>query len=254
MEQNLGYPAERLAKMGLLDLVSESDAARMSQAVEQADNGHAVTLEVHLRTVSGEQVPYLVSTTVINPIHGGGVAVVGVGFDISDRKALEMELQRQASVDYLTGAYNRRKFMELLDGECARARRYDRRLAMIMFDIDHFKLVNDTHGHDIGDQVLREVVRRALGCLRQSDVLARWGGEEFAVLVPESRVDQAAQLAEKIRIDLHHVPIAVAGTIMASFGVAEYQPTETLEGFIKRADSALYRAKNAGRNRVESDF
>lgn len=251
MERNLGYPAERLATMSLLDLVDGIDAARMQQAVEQADHGHAVTLEVRLRTVSGMPIPYLVSTTTINSSYGGGMAVVGVGFDISDRKALEMELVRQASVDYLTGAYNRRKFMAFLDFECAKVHRYGRPLALFMFDIDRFKAVNDVFGHDIGDRVLCEVVRRAQGCARKSDLFARWGGEEFAVLVSESTAEQAVQLAEKMRAALKEAPIDMAGSVTASFGVAEYRSGESVDDLIKRADGALFLAKRLGRDRVE---
>lgn len=251
MARNLGYPAEQLANMTLLDLVDEVDAARIQQAVEQADQGCGITLEVRLRTVAGIPVSYLVSTTVISTSHGGGMSLVGVGFDISERKALEIELERQASVDYLTGAYNRRKFMAFLDHECARALRYGRPFAMLMFDIDRFKAVNDTYGHDIGDRVLCEVARRARGCLRKSDVFARWGGEEFVVLLPESRLDQAVLLAEKMRATLADSAMAVAGTVTASFGVVEYRPAEPIDELTKRADSALYRAKERGRDRVE---
>ena len=251
MERNLGYPAERLAQMTLLDLVDEVDAVRIQQAVEQADAGCGVTLEVGLRTVGGIPVAYLVSTTVIGASYGGGMSVVGVGFDISERKALELELERQASVDYLTGAYNRRKFAAFLNHECARALRYGRPFAVVMFDIDHFKAVNDTYGHDIGDRVLCEVVRRARGCVRKSDVFARWGGEEFVVLLPESQLDQAAQLAEKMRVALGESAMAVAGQVTASFGVVEYRPAEPLHDMTKRLDEALYRAKERGRDCVE---
>ncbi len=253
MERSLGYPAERLADMTLLDLVDEVDAARIQLAVEQADEGHAVTLEVRLRTVAGITVSYLVSTTVINPSYGGGMAVVGVGFDISERKALEQELERQASVDYLTGAYNRRKFMTFLEFECANAQRYGRQFALFMFDIDHFKQVNDRYGHDVGDRVLCEVVRRAQACLRKSDIFARWGGEEFIVLVPENHTGQAAQLAEKMRQALKDPPMESVGAISASFGVVGWRQQDSAFELIKRADDALYQAKNLGRDRIEVD-
>jgi diguanylate cyclase (GGDEF)-like protein len=238
--------------MQLRDLVDEVDAVRLQQAVEQADEGRTVTLEVQLKTIDGILVHYLVSTTAISRSHGGGMAVVGVGFDITDRKELETELERQASIDYLTGAYNRRKLLTFLKIECARVLRYGRSLALLMFDIDHFKSINDTHGHDVGDRVLCEIVRRAQACLRQSDVFARWGGEEFSVLVPESKIESAALLAEKLRIAVRQTPIDIAGTVTASFGVVEYRNSESVDELIRRADQALYRAKSGGRDRVDA--
>ena len=160
------------------------------------------------------------------------------------------ELHRLATTDSLTGVWNRRYLEQAVAGEMARAQRYGEPLALVMFDIDHFKAINDRHGHLVGDQVLIELALRMRGHLRASDVLARWGGEEFVILLPHGTAQAAARLAEKLRLATLTQPFPVAGTITSSFGVAAYQPHETLDDWFTRADHALYAAKEAGRNRV----
>ena len=140
--------------------------------------------------------------------------------------------------------------MKAVAGELARARRYEEPLAVVMFDIDHFKAVNDRHGHLVGDQVLIELALRLRGHLRTTDVLARWGGEEFVVLLPHGTVQAAARLTEKLRLATLAQPFPSAGTLTLSLGVAGYQPDETLDRWFTRADNALYAAKAAGRDRV----
>jgi len=154
-------------------------------------------------------------------------------------------LHRLATTDGLTGVWNRHYLEQAVAGEMARAQRYGEPLAMVMFDIDHFKAINDRHGHLVGDQVLIELALRLRGHLRASDVLARWGGEEFVVLLPHNNVEAAARLAEKLRLATLTPPFPVAGTITTSFGVAAYQPHETLDDWFTRADHALYAAKEA---------
>lgn len=158
-----------------------------------------------------------------------------------------------ASTDLLTGAYNRYRFSELFQIELQRVERYGGGLALIMFDIDHFKKVNDRFGHATGDLVLKEVAHLVRRLIRANDVLVRWGGEEFMILVPHTGTE-AAELAEKLCLALeshqsHHLP-----AITASFGVSSYVRGDTLESLYERTDEALYRAKNQGRNRVRAVF
>lgn len=160
------------------------------------------------------------------------------------------ELNRLATTDGLTGIWNRRHLEQAVAREMARARRYGEPLALVMFDIDHFKSINDRHGHLVGDRVLIELAERVRHQLRASDVLARWGGEEFAILMPHCSARAATGLAEKLRLALMSQPFPTAGIITTSFGVAEYQPLETRDDWFTRADNALYAAKEAGRNRV----
>ena len=127
-------------------------------------------------------------------------------------------------------------------------------LSLLLFDLDHFKRINDVHGHHSGDAVLCEVVRRAAAVLRASDAFARWGGEEFIVLLPETALAAALHVGEKVLDTVRRTPVAVAGAALAvtcSAGVVEWRPGETLEAMLRRADDALYRAKNRGRDRIE---
>lgn len=176
-----------------------------------------------------------------------------------ERKKLEIALkqtrdlfERQARIDYLTGIYNRMMFNELLEAEMQRARRYASDLSLIMFDLDHFKKINDTYGHAIGDHVLKEVARLVSENLRAHDIFARWGGEEFMVLAPKCDQNQVAVLAEKLRSLCAAHDFGNGLGITVSFGVTRFQADDTLESFTARADDSLYRAKEGGRNRVES--
>jgi diguanylate cyclase (GGDEF)-like protein len=158
------------------------------------------------------------------------------------------QLEMLATTDKLTGAYNRRKFDDVLAYEIRKSQRYHQPVALVMFDIDHFKQVNDTCGHQAGDQALIELVKLVRENIRGSDWLARWGGEEFMVLAPGINLDQATILAEKIRrlIDTHH--FASVDHITVSMGVSEYRPGDSTELMTQRVDAALYKAKDAGRN------
>ena len=158
-----------------------------------------------------------------------------------------------ASTDLLTGAYNRYRFTELFEIELQRVKRYGGSLALILFDIDHFKAINDTYGHIAGDTVLKGIASLVRDTIRSNDVLVRWGGEEFMILAPHTG-DEAADLAEKlcIAVETHHFP--AVRKVTASFGVSAYVPGDTLETIYARTDEALYRAKNQGRNRVRTVF
>ena len=162
-----------------------------------------------------------------------------------------VELNRLATTDSLTGAWNRRYFEQAAAYEIARYDRYgEARLALLLFDLDHFKRINDQHGHPVGDQVLVELTQRVRHRLRATDILARWGGEEFVVLLPHCDRDQAVTLAEKLRHLIAAEPFPGAGSLTASFGVAPYRAEETLATWIQRVDEALYAAKAGGRDQV----
>ena len=168
--------------------------------------------------------------------------------------AANERLQTLAVTDFLTGTLNRRALFELLQREIDRERRYGRSFAVIAFDIDHFKEVNDRWGHAAGDVVLQRAVALTLGTLRHSDVLARYGGEEFVIVAPETDRAGALQLAERVRSALRSSDIVLDSGVLrvtASFGVAFFDPRdERPEQIILRADRALYAAKAAGRDRV----
>lgn len=162
-------------------------------------------------------------------------------------------IYRMTINDGLTGTYNKRYLLETLEKEIPRARRYGRPLSLVMFDVDHFKKVNDSYGHLAGDFVLKELCNVARGRLRPDDVLARYGGEEFAILLPETGCAGAIEIAEQIRSLIEKHVFKFEGEkipVTSSFGVAELGPDADELSFIKHADEKLYRAKNAGRNRV----
>lgn len=172
--------------------------------------------------------------------------------DITLRKQAEAHLQQLATTDTLTGIFNRRRFNELLEADIARHQRYHSPLSLIFFDIDHFKQVNDTYGHQAGDQVLVQLTALVSGSIRTTDALARWGGEEFIILTSGCNLDCARQLAEKLRMAIERLSLPEVGLITCSFGVAEFREGDDQDALVKRVDQCLYQAKESGRNRVVS--
>jgi len=170
------------------------------------------------------------------------------------RQALEQALEqnRQLAIrDELTGLYNRRHVMSLMHGEALRAARHGRSLAIVMIDLDHFKRINDTHGHGLGDEVLKAFALVATAALRESDTLGRWGGEEFIVMLPETDEATALRVMARVQDQTKGLRFPSAGELRISFsaGVATCLPGEVLNDAIERADEAMYRAKEAGRDR-----
>lgn len=174
--------------------------------------------------------------------------------EVRARRATERKLVHQATHDYLTGLANRRSFFQMAAKEVARARRQGQPLSLIMLDLDHFKDVNDTHGHRAGDLVLKKLAQVCLSQLRAEDTLARFGGEEFVILLPQVDLSDAAQAAQRLRRLVESMVVEDNGQhvrVTASFGVAELEPGENyLEEALRRADQALYWAKRSGRNQT----
>ena len=175
-----------------------------------------------------------------------------------ERDRLQAELEHRARIDPLTGALNRRAFRELLEREVARARRHGRSLSLAMIDVDHFKRINDTMGHAMGDQFLVAIAKAVSAALRSEDLLGRYGGEEFVVAFAETDLAGAIQAAERLRLAIAEIRLEHEGemrSITASLGVASFgdlrgESGETIDSVINTADQALYNAKAAGRNRV----
>jgi diguanylate cyclase len=158
-----------------------------------------------------------------------------------------------ANVDYLTGVDNRRATAHVLQQALAEAQASGAGLSVLLLDIDHFKQVNDRFGHDVGDHVLVDLAAALRDQLRAADTLGRWGGEEFIIIARQIRLPEAASLAERLRACAEQLALPEATPITLSFGVAAARPADTPESLVKRADEALYRAKQRGRNRVEWD-
>lgn len=169
--------------------------------------------------------------------------------DITDRKRVE-EL---SVTDHLTGIFNRAYLDQSMQAQFDQAQRYDSHFSFIIIDIDKFKNVNDTYGHQVGDQVLCGTAGIMKRQLRRTDILGRYGGEEFLVIAPQTPLDNACNLAEKLRTALENHVHDTVGVRTASFGVSTYRAGDTLESMLRRADEALYAAKHNGRNRVESE-
>ena len=161
-----------------------------------------------------------------------------------------VHLEGVAFVDPLTGAWNRRSFERSADLEMNRAHRYHYPLSFMMIDIDHFKKVNDKYGHPVGDSVLVELVDLLQRESRETDFLARWGGEEFVLTAPYASAEEAVAIAERVRQNVSRHEFVNVGSVTVSIGVAEYSSGDSLESVLSRADKALYAAKRAGRNRV----
>ena len=212
--------------------------------------------------ISQDRVAGVLTLESAEATYGGDEA--GIAFTFAGQAGIAIEnarlfgeVQRMAITDGLTQTLNRRHFFELAERELARFRRSGRPLCAILIDADHFKQVNDTHGHMVGDQVLRELARRCQAGVRAEDLLGRYGGEEFIILLPETPLAIAAdKVAGRLRRAMADAPIQTdRGPVQLniSLGVAAARPGEALSSLIERADAALYRAKQRGRNRVERE-
>ena len=193
---------------------------------------------------------FMISLLVVFGLMFLGLNIALSAMVVEPMARLNRRLEELATTDFLTDLVNRRRFFERLASEMADARVHGTRLSVVMFDLDFFKRINDTFGHDSGDKVLKHTAVRVRELLRKSDCAARFGGEEFMLLLRETPIDAAMALAEAVRARIADVPYEVVGTVSASFGVAEWNHEEDAHALINRADRALYQAKDGGRNRV----
>jgi diguanylate cyclase (GGDEF)-like protein/PAS domain S-box-containing protein len=194
----------------------------------------------------------------ITPIYDESGKIVGLlptAVDITERKQLEAELKHQAHLDYLTGLSNRRHFMEQAEVELSRSVRYDRTLSLLMLDLDHFKQINDNYGHESGDTVLRTFALICQEMLRSVDIIGRIGGEEFAMVLPETGIEKALEVAERLREVIAGTEVSLPDEekirFTVSIGIATLtDKNHNINLLLKQADKALYKAKESGRNKV----
>lgn len=175
-----------------------------------------------------------------------------IGASIGNIRLFE-KIQRQATMDGLTGLMNHRSFYEALERELWRARRYGGSISLIMADIDNLKEINDTHGHRAGDKVIREISRRIKECIRQIDLAARYGGDEFSVILPNTEIEEAVLVAQRIVEVVSSNPVTWQRehiSLSVSVGLGQYGPDTNPEDITSRSDCALYQAKRSGKNRV----
>ncbi|HYH19539.1 MAG TPA: diguanylate cyclase [Azospirillum sp.] len=259
-ERMFGYAAADVLGKPLDMLIPHrfATAHRAHVALFAADGassrGMANCAEVVGLARDGREFPAEISIS--KDLQADGMLLTAVIRDITERKRYENELRHLATTDPLTGLANRREFLAAAGHELARVRRYDRPATVMMFDIDHFKRINDTHGHAAGDEALRHVAAVCRERLRETDVVGRLGGEEFGVLLPETDVPAACEVAERLRAALAgaEIPRPDGGVLRltASIGIAACIAGDaSIEQALSRADDALYHAKRNGRNRVE---
>ena len=224
---------------------------RLHLVKQTKDAGRLEDFEAELRTRSGKRFWASLSASVVT-YEGEQTLVVGV-HDVTRQKEAEARLRDAATHDALTGLYNRGHLFETAAQLREMATRHGWALSLAIADADHFKDINDRHGHAAGDEALRALARASRAHLRTSDVLARYGGEEIALLMPETALEAAAFAAERLRAAVEAEVVHAAGAeirLTVSVGVAEWKPGEPIESLFRRADEALYAAKAAGRNRV----
>jgi diguanylate cyclase (GGDEF)-like protein len=179
-----------------------------------------------------------------------GLAGILFGYLLAYNRMLSDQMRKMAYTDSLTGLYNRLHFNQFLEAEIDKSKRYGSKLSIIFFDLDHFKQINDTHGHVVGDNILKEIALIISEANRSSDIFARYGGEEFIILAASTNIKGAHDHARRLKQDVEQHQFSI-GRVTCSFGVTELIPeTDTLSTLIERADAALYDAKAAGRNCV----
>ena len=227
---------------------------QLIDAIRDANHGIASRYDVVVK-MGKDFVPL---DFLIGPVYDDSGKIVGLlptAVDITARKNLEVELQRQAHLDHLTGLPNRRSFMDKSEVELSRAQRYDNTLSILMLDIDHFKQINDTYGHQAGDIVLKSLAMTFQEVLRNVDIIGRLGGEEFAAVLAETGIEKATEVAERLRevIASGEVELSEGNTInyTVSIGITTLiDRNSNIDVLLHEADKALYRAKQSGRNRV----
>lgn len=235
------------------ELFSPETAAQFRRADQLAQHStQAISVEERVE-VDGVPMEFLSLKFPIRDSQGQLFATGLVAADISKLKELQRQLQSLADHDPLTQCYNRRRVLELAEVHLKKARRYQQDFAILLFDLDHFKTVNDQHGHAVGDQVLTGFVERVQSELRKPDELGRLGGEEFIALLPDTNARAALALAERIRIKIAdwQVPALQGDSITVSIGIAEFSlQLQRMDELSAAADHALYQAKAQGRNCV----
>jgi diguanylate cyclase (GGDEF)-like protein/PAS domain S-box-containing protein len=253
----LGYPSEAYEGKPARDWMHKDDHPRVRKQLEETVNTkEACVFEYRFRDIEGKWIWLEGKATSVFNEKGDFEHFLVVSRDITERRMYEEKLRHMAYHDSLTGLLNRRRFKERLEQSIKEAKRYGRKLAVMYLDLDKFKNVNDTFGHDVGDVLLREFSNRVRNHLRESDTIARQGGDEFTIILPVIQEERdALQVAERI-LDSLREPWVMDGNIFhttSSIGIAFYpKDGTTRHELMKHADNALYKAKQNGRNNVKT--
>jgi len=256
-ESYIGLPRARIVGATVHDVAPGELAAIYEKADRDllADGG-TQTYETNVRYADGSVHDVIFYKSVFYSAEGQPDGISGVILDITERKNLENELAQAAREDFLTGAVNLRTFYELADQEFARFKRTGEAFSLLVMDLDRFKKINDTLGHEGGDDALRKFVQIVTANLREQDIFARAGGDEFRLLLPGTPPSGAIVLAEKIRDEVNQVSLQAPNgsvTLSMSAGLCRCHPEDMgIDDIVRRADAALYEAKAAGRNAVRA--
>ncbi|MFT7880533.1 MAG: diguanylate cyclase [Sulfurimonas sp.] len=239
--------------------VASEEGAEKSMVRRACDNGGRTHSDnAMLKAKDGHKFPISLTLSPLQSEEGNKGTVI-LFHDISERKKLEKELRKMALHDRLTGLYNRRIFDDKIEDEVKRTERYEKNLSLLMIDIDHFKKINDTYGHQAGDEVLKHLATIIVKSIRNSDYAARYGGDEFTVTLPETTLEQAAVMAERTREAIASTQLTLLSHtdkihLTVSVGVSTYRENSSVEELINAADTALYKAKKSGRNQVQKSL
>ncbi len=254
-EEYLGLPRQGIVGGTVYD-VAPPELATVYEAADRAllADGGTQIYEAKVRYADGSHHDVVFHKAVFRDPLGAADGIAGAMLDISERKALEQRLEVMAATDFLTGAYNLRTFYDLASKELARVERGNPPFAVIVMDIDHFKEINDRLGHAAGDEALKLVVGAVRANLREQDIFARAGGDEFRILLPDTSLAGALQVSDRIRQAVGNLRVAGAkgeAGLSVSIGVTACRAGDTnLDDAVARADEAVYCAKSSGRNRV----
>jgi len=247
-----GYSVDELKTMTPMDIVAPQEQVFVQERVSARLKGdlqdQIVYQDLKMVTRSGEVRWFYIAISTVK--FRGEWTGLGTAMDMTERKTMEKKLEYVAQTDALTGLYNRLRFDNILQHEIAFGKRQNAPLSIIYMDIDFFKQINDTCGHDIGDIILKEIAFITRDVLRASDYPFRWGGEEFIILCPSTTLNEIKILAERLRERIEENNFSVYKNVTVSIGVTQYHDGESVDEMIKRADQALYQAKESGRNRV----
>ena len=260
VEEMFGYPQQELVGAPLEILLPDRFRHGHGRHLKgflagDADTAYMGSRKSHILGQRADGEELRLGATILRTYTENGPLMVAVLRDISERLSYQSELEKLANTDPLTGLYNRRAFTRFAEARLEEARSAPSPLSLLLFDIDHFKSINDRYGHDVGDQVICDFASVIASILQGDDIAARWGGEEFIVLMPGTELDRAVLMAEMVRrttaLLTFGMPLVEGLRLTASAGVVCCSDgEETLASLVKHADGALYASKAAGRNTV----
>jgi diguanylate cyclase (GGDEF)-like protein/PAS domain S-box-containing protein len=250
-EKTLGWSEEELKSKPYFELIHPDDIETTLEALKKLELGEKI-LSFDNRHLKKDGSYKWLSWKAFPDTEDG--LIYAIARDIQERKEMEQKLLLLSQTDSMLKIFNRGKLLSELNSEIKKFKRYNTNLSIIMFDIDHFKGINDTFGHDAGDNVLKKLAEIVKKEIRDTDIFARWGGEEFIILLPNTPVNGGAEFAERLRKKIEDTDFTNPETVTVSLGVTAFKTSDTEDSFLKRVDDGLYLAKKNGRNRVRAVY